>query len=402
MSNLHHPELLHDAMLMTEEAHRDHALFQTTPTPGKRGDDSSVSSLSLQEAAPSMTGAPSPAPRHDDDDEGRDVASPEGKAARRSLSLAEEAAAGDLPVLGTTSSERSTHHLAREGGATTPVLTPPKAPVATSKEPPEGVSLPERRGSVTTRPAAAPPPPPPAFVTSSSEAHFFYLGRAAECVVLKPEFFQRVGLNFLQPDLIWNAATRKELCARLLQETAALDVDLTALCSQQHLRRLREKERASMVSGGGAADDDDDDDDDVAEKGKDASSSSSSSSSVSFEESQMKWNDSDFVVHYRCLASEVKVGRYYLQQLLHNTTQQQEGLGDDKGSSSSGNSTGSTGAGGGSSSPKVRSVQDIEVSYADDFLQLLHLRMSLDSNMDTVRLCLITVRRVGWRVRGEG
>jgi hypothetical protein len=252
----------------------------------------------------------------------------------------------DLPPGGPTSRE----DLGESDDSTSPQHedVPPQTPAAAHREQLEHISLPVRQSSVSSITA-------PQLITSSD--HFLYLGRAAECVVLKPDFFHRVATTFLQPDMIWNHDTRKELCARLLREISALDVDLATLCEQQQLQQLREKERSAMSGTNGMGENENE-------------------PSAPFEQSQIKWNDSDFVVHYTCLASEVKVGRYYLRLLQ---TQQQDAFkGKDAGS------------GGGNNNTMVLSINDIELDYADDFLQLLHLRMSIESTMETVRLCLIT------------
>eukprot|EP00753_Platysulcus_tardus_P012807 PLAT3550.1.p1 GENE.PLAT3550.1~~PLAT3550.1.p1 ORF type:complete len:1826 (-),score=975.60 PLAT3550.1:62-5539(-) len=83
-------------------------------------------------------------------------------------------------------------------------------------------------------------------------------------VRLQPRFFEDVQLDRCTPDLIWNAGTRADVCAALLQQLRLLDA-----------ARLRAVEGEHVV-----------------------------------------WNAGDFSVHYASLQAEVKVGRYYLAHTL--------------------------------------------------------------------------------------
>jgi hypothetical protein len=197
---------------------------------------------------------------------------------------------------------------------------------------------------------------------------------ACKCVVLLPEFFDRIRLPRIErPDLLWSRPAQRELCHRLLHEVHSLDTQRRRIASA--LRRaanaaeeVADEMRPMNGSGGvvvsGQGMDDEEDLDDGYESydeddangyggydeyvsyfdggyddygsgfggnggGSSASMVTSNKSSRSdplgeawatVEGTAVVWNDSEFEVHYSVLAAEVRVGRFYIRTLLEPLT----------------------------------------------------------------------------------
>jgi hypothetical protein len=195
---------------------------------------------------------------------------------------------------------------------------------------------------------------------------------ACKCVVLLPEFFDRIRLPRIErPDLLWSRSAQRELCHRLLHEVFTLDRQRRHIASGLRCAANAAEEVADEMRplNGAAAQGSTQDEDDDVDEGYDSNDDEDSLGFGGYEDyssffdggyddygsgtggfsrgsaaggtlalnkssrsdplgeawatvtsTSVVWNDSEFEVCYDVLASEVRVGRFYIRTLLDPTT----------------------------------------------------------------------------------
>ena len=179
-----------------------------------------------------------------------------------------------------------------------PELTFDERGIVVSREPRDGTY--GQRHSVGSAPSATTAAGP----TDGVESHDANADDLSQvkCVMLLPEFFERVAGRHRTATLIWGPECVSELSRCLLSEVAALD----AAC-------LEAASGPPAVQRAGAATDTTAGDDErgvaiVAVPGR----------MGALDGNTVAWNHLDFEVPYVCLQSEIKVGAYYLRLLLND------------------------------------------------------------------------------------
>ena len=235
--------------------------------------------------------------------------------------------------------------------------------------------------------------PPQSLIPGSNRSKVV---KQTKCVVLLPEFFDRVGKTHVDKDLLWNASAVSELCYAILDQLANLDLErlrhyhyvysdpMRELEATEHATELPNDGMKSPVTSHGSETEESSImlnglwestaspekrhlmpssstshhklfiDTDIVEEEKESEDESPLIEQDPLEMHSLIWNHEEFGMLYHCFEDEVRVGAYYLANIL---------------------------------SARGKLTTDV-IDAPEEFLLLLYYRILAESNHGVQLLCL--------------